>query len=62
MDFSPEEVYELTKIHCKTSKIQCDEKQLKLFIDAKNNLDNLTKKSNNSKSNLSDLSFLNEVS
>ncbi|EPA05456.1 hypothetical protein, partial [Candidatus Nitrosarchaeum limnium] len=57
MDFSPQEVYELTKIHCKTSKIKYDEKQLKSFIDNKNNL-----KSDIKKSDSSDLLFLNEAS
>ncbi|EGG42675.1 Hypothetical protein Nlim_0487, partial [Candidatus Nitrosarchaeum limnium SFB1] len=58
MDFSPQEVYELTKIHCKTSKIKYDEKQLKSFIDNKNNL----KKSDIKKSDSSDFLFLNEAS
>ncbi|AJW70507.1 hypothetical protein [Nitrosopumilus adriaticus] len=36
-DFIPEEVFELTKVHCKTLNITIDEKQLKQFIDKKNN-------------------------
>ncbi|KAF6247048.1 hypothetical protein C6990_05025 [Nitrosopumilus sp. b3] len=36
-DFVPEEVFELAKVHCKTLNITIDEKQLKQFIDKKNN-------------------------
>ncbi|MCE9652485.1 MAG: hypothetical protein K8Q89_05450 [Nitrosarchaeum sp.] len=60
-DFSPEEVYELAKIHCKTSKIALDEKQLALFIDKKNNSDELKKKFNISESAQSKLSVSSDV-
>ena len=45
-DFAPEQVFELTKIHCKTSKITLDEIQLISIIDKKNNSDFLKKKFN----------------
>ena len=45
-DFAPEQVFELTKIHCKTSKITLDEIQLISIIDKRNNSDFLKKKFN----------------
>ena len=45
-DFVPEQVFELTKIHCKTSMIPLDEIQLISIIDKKNNSDFLKKKFN----------------
>ncbi|WP_179370735.1 hypothetical protein [Nitrosopumilus ureiphilus] len=52
-DFVPEQVFELTKIHCKTTKLELDEKQLIFLIDKKNNSDVLTKKFSKSESELS---------
>ncbi|MCV0367742.1 MAG: hypothetical protein K5798_10840 [Nitrosopumilus sp.] len=42
-DFVSEEVFELTKVHCKTLNLTVDEKQLKKFIDKKNNSNGTTK-------------------
>ncbi|MCV0409533.1 hypothetical protein [Nitrosopumilus sp.] len=42
-DFVSEEVFELAKVHCKTLNITVDEKQLKKFIDKKNNSNGITK-------------------
>ena len=53
-DFIPEEVFELAKVHCKTLNIEIDEKQLRKFIDKKNNSDVITKDSEK-KSEMEDL-------
>ena len=52
MNFEPEQVFELTKTHCKTSKIELDELQLISIIDKKNNSDFLMKKFESKKSQI----------
>jgi len=44
-DFVPKQVFELTKIHCKTSEITIDDEQLMSVIDKRNDSNFLKKKS-----------------
>ncbi len=63
-DFVPEQVFELTQIHCKTSKITIDDKQLMSVIDKRYNSNSLKKNSDGleleKSSEKSQLSILNE--
>ncbi|MFQ5476822.1 MAG: hypothetical protein ACE5DT_07330, partial [Nitrosopumilus sp.] len=54
-DFDPEEVFELTKVHCKGLNMSIDEKKLKEVINKKNNSKSSVIENNEASSEMEDL-------